>query len=170
MLLISGGTMRENLKEFLRLRRALLSFFSGTRALIALALTIAALGVVTLERASAAGASPCVALSGVPCWPTGSDDSSAAAASSARSGSRAGEILPDEAPVDADRDAAAAEAEAGAAGTSLDSKAANSSFTFYNRNSSGKEIDFKFFSKTRNWVWPSATTYWIAPPDKKQYM
>jgi hypothetical protein len=43
-----------------------------------------------------------------------------------------------------------------------------STFTFYNRNSSGWSARLKFFSKSRNWVWPGVYSSWSMPADRVQ--
>jgi hypothetical protein len=131
-------------------------------------LILAATALYLMPTAALAG--PCAASSSVPCSPIADDDTSGAAEPSAKAAPITGRFVPDRAPPTAAADAAGAENEVGAAGGPVNAKAKKkSTFTFYGRNSSGQEIDFKFFSKTRNWVWPSATTHWILPPNRKQY-
>ena len=138
----------------------------GVPAIFALALAV--IGFCSVHPGLATEVSqPCAASTSVPCSPVVKDDHAAAEAS--RAPRIRGRILPDEAPPTAEADAAR-DLDAASVGTALDAQEAASTFTFYNRNSSGKQINFKFFSKTRNWVWPSATSSWISPPDRKQYV
>jgi hypothetical protein len=44
-----------------------------------------------------------------------------------------------------------------------------STITFYGKNSVGKPLSVRFFSKTRHVVWPSATKAYVLPADRKIY-
>lgn len=160
--------MCKHLTQLSLLRNSTLGF--GATFVAGLVLAAMAASFTPTAATAAGKAAPCAASSSVPCSPIGEGDMSAAPDPSSNAAPIEGHVVPDRSPPTAAADAAAGDNDVGAAGSPLKAKAKNSTFTFYNRNSSGQEIDFKFFSKTRNWVWPGATTYWIIPPDRKQYV
>jgi hypothetical protein len=49
-----------------------------------------------------------------------------------------------------------------------DARSHRSTFTFFNRNSSGWDARLRFFSKSRNWVWPGPSSAWVMRPDRVQ--
>jgi hypothetical protein len=84
-----------------------------------------------------------------------------------------GRLLPDRPPQEASRPTAEA---AGTRSGVDDSaripkrKVRRATFTFYNRNATRTQINFRFFSETRRgWVWPAGGKSWISPPNGKRY-
>ncbi|MCU0830987.1 MAG: hypothetical protein MUC58_05645 [Rhizobiaceae bacterium] len=49
-----------------------------------------------------------------------------------------------------------------------DPRSHRSTFTFFNRNSSGYDARLRIFSKSRNWVWPGPHSAWVMRPDRVQ--
>jgi hypothetical protein len=135
----------------------------------ALVAGLVAAGLAIALPAPAGAASGCTSSGGIPCSPITTDDRAEVAEHGIRGRSFQGRTVPDEQPPQAEADTAKDEAFSAAAGSLLNAPEANSTFRFYNRNSSGKQINFRFFSKKRNWVWPGGNKYWYIPPDRKQY-